>query len=471
MILASWPFAAFVLVVLGAYFLLPRRGQLWLLLAASYLFYGTFSWQFPLGLLALTLANHWCARRLWSGAAKRWLWLGIGANLLVLAVLKYTGFFLQDVLLVLGLAPEEATGKVVRLVLPLGLSYRVLENISFLVDASRKQLQEFPGRLEHALYVAWFPKLVSGPIERGKAFLGQLSRPAIIDNETIARAMSLILIGLLRKIVLADTIRGLLPPDLWVKPPEDAGPVLLFLLLASVFVVYNDFAGYTDMVRGVSALFGIELSRNFAAPFFARNFSELWLRWHMSLSLWLRDYVYLPVSRALLRRTSGPNSPLNLIVPPIAAMMVSAVWHDAAWHMLAWGLLWGVFLILGRLPTLWRPIVAPDRQPGWRQALGMVGVAGMLTASNLLFQMDLAAAGRFLGLLFSPGSWTTAQTSVLLLILVSLGIDGFQHRSGNETAFVRWPLVVRSLALAIVILALFLATRARTPEPFIYQFF
>ena len=225
------------------------------------------------------------------------------------------------------------------------------------------------------------------------------------------------------------------------------------------------------LVRGVSGLFGIELSRNFAAPFFARNFSELWSRWHMSLSSWLRDYVYLPVSRALLRRSSRPNTVLNLVVPPLAAMVVSALWHQAAWHILAWGLLWGAFLVAGRIPTLWRPVVPPDRQSLARQVAGALGVTLMLTASNVLFRMDFPEARIFLRGALRPASWNSSLTFAALFILASLAIDWLQHRSGDETAFRRWPLWWRSLALAVAMLAILLASASGDTAPFIYQYF
>jgi D-alanyl-lipoteichoic acid acyltransferase DltB (MBOAT superfamily) len=469
--ITSWPFAGFVLAVLALHFALPRRAQLWLLLAASLAFYGTWSWQFPVGLVALIALNHGIARRLWEGRGQPWLWAGIGLNVLALGLLKYAGDFLPALIRALGQGSGRESVTFVQLVLPIGFSYRVLENISFLVDASRRQLAEFPSWPDYALYSAWFPKLVSGPIERGRAFLAQLPRGRVIDNDAIARAVTLILLGLVRKLVLADSIRGLIPEGQFVTPADHAGWPALLWLLADVFVVYNDFAGYTDIVRGVSALFGIELSRNFAAPFFARNFSELWMRWHMSLSSWLRDYVYMPVSRALLRRSARSNTALNLVVPPLAAMVVSALWHQVAWHMLAWGLLWGVFLLAGRIPTLWGPVVPPDRQPLLRQVAGALGVVVMLTASNILFQMELPVAGQFLSSAFLPGEWSGSLTIAGFFVLASLGIDWIQHRSGDETVFRRWPLWGRSLALAVAILALFLTTISGEAAPFIYQYF
>jgi len=316
--------------------------------------YGTWSWQFPVGLLALIAMNHWIARRLWEGGGRPWLWTGIGLNVLALGLLKYSGVFLPAVVRALGAGSGAASVTFVQLVLPIGFSYRVLENISFLVDASRRQLTEFRGGPTTPSTPPGSPSSCPGRSSGAGVSGAASARPRDRQRRRRAR-VTLILLGLVRKLVIADSIRGLIPEGQFATPAQAAGAQALLWLLADVFVVYNDFAGYTDIVRGVSTLFGIELSRNFAAPFFSRNFSELWMRWHASLSSWLRDYVYLPVSRALLRRSARPNTPLNLVVPPLAAMVVSALWHQVAWHMLAWGLLWGVFLFAGRIPTLWRP--------------------------------------------------------------------------------------------------------------------
>ncbi len=468
MLITSLSFAALVLGALAVFYLLPRPAQLVLLLAASSAFYATWSWTFPFALLALTAVNFLIGRRLWDAPSRPLLAAGIALNVASLASLKYSSGFVTALLHTAGaLGPHQ----MLQLLLPVGFSYRVLENISFLVDSSRRQFDAFPRFLDYALYLAWFPKLLSGPIERGKAFFAQLARPVVVDNAVLSRAGTLIATGMARKLLLADSLRALLPVTLFTDPPPRGGIALVFWLLADVFVIYNDFAGYTDMARGTSLLFGIELPRNFAQPFFARNFSELWMRWHISLSMWLRDYVYLPLSRALLRRSSGAKSAAALILPPLAAMLVSALWHQVNWHTLAWGALWGIFLFLGRLPSLWRPVVPPDRWPRWRQALGALGVLAMLTGSNLLFEMNFKVAGEFLRAATAPARWLPGMVPAILLILASLALDWIQSRTGDETAFRGWPVWARSALLAAVLLAVFVTTRLSVPEPFIYQGF
>lgn len=471
MAITSWPFSVFVLVTLALYFVLPRRGQMALLLAASYVFYASWSWHFPLVLLGLTAANHGIARRLGSAPSKSWLAVGIGLNVAALGLLKYAGFLVPEVLRFAGTSPGDGLSRVLEILLPVGLSYRVLENVSYLLDVSRGQVGRLPGWLEYSLYVAYFPKLLSGPIERGRAFLAQLAKDRKVDNDVLARAGTLIAVGALRKLVIADSLRGVMPPGLFVRPLEYAGVSLLPWLLVDVFVVYNDFAGYTDMIRGVSLLFGLDLSRNFSWPLFARNFSELWTRWHISLSQWLRDYVYMPLSRALLRRGVRPGAPANLIVPPLAAMLVSAVWHGASLHLLLWGCAWGLFLVVGRIQSLWRPVVPPDRQSPLRRLVGVARVWLLLASSTALFEMSLPVAGDFFRAAFAGTGTTWSILPALPFMAVSLAVDAVQLRSNDETVFRRWPLWARSLALAAVILLVFLATRFKAAEPFIYQGF
>lgn len=459
MILTSWSFAALVAAAAAAYFVAPRRAQTWVLLVASYAFYATWSWHAPLVLLAATGVNWEIGRRIWERRGGPLVTIGIVLNVVALLLLKYGG------------PPPGELPLALSVLLPVGFSYRVLENVAFLVDASRRQLDAYPRFPDFALFTAYFPKLLSGPIERGRAFLGQLARDRVVDNDRASRGVTLIAVGVFRKLVLADGIRALMPPTLFSSPSESAGLQIALWLLADVFVIYNDFAGYTGIARGVSALFGFELSRNFAAPFFSRNFSELWMRWHMSLSFWLRDYVYMPLSRALLRRDVPPNGIANLLLPPLAAMLVSAFWHGLAWNLLAWGTLWGLFLILARLPSLWGPVVPPDRRSRGRQLLGMTSVWLMLAASTVLFQADLRTAGEILASIVAPGRITLGLLQAGVLMGVSLAIDFVEHRAQDETVYRTWPLVARSGALAFVILAVFLATRFDVPEPFIYQNF
>lgn len=471
MSITSLQFAGFLILVLGAYYLLPRRWQNYLLLLASYGFYASWSWHFPVVLLLATVLTYLLARRLLARPGRGCLWAGIGLNILILVVFKYADFYLPNLLHLIGVGAGTPLAGVLAIALPVGFSYRVLENISFLVDAYRGEVAPLPGPVEFALYTAYFPKLLSGPIERGRTFIGQLTQGRLVDNEMLSRGFTLIVVGAVRKLVIADTIRRLMPAGVFTTPLEYPASELAFWLIAEVFVIYNDFAGYIDIIRGISRLFGIELSRNFSAPFFSRNFTELWMRWHMTLSFWLRDYVYMPITRAVLRRSANPVTFNTVVVPPLAAMIVSALWHQAAWHMLVWGLLWGIFLILGRLPGMWRTVTPADRLPLRHQFLGMMRVIVMLAFSTIPFVMDLATSADFCRGLLRWNQWTMPNLAASVLVGFSLAIDGFQHRCKDEAVFHRWPILWRSAVLAGALIAIFLATRFKIAEPFIYQGF
>ena len=217
--------------------------------------------------------------------------------------------------------------------------------------------------------MAYFPKLLSGPIERARTFLPKLAAQRIVDNDVLARSFALIVIGVVRKVVFADTLFTMLPARLWKEPERFSSPELIVYLIVYAFALYNDFAGYTGVVRGVSGLFGIELAPNFNIPYFSRNLSEFWNRWHITLSQWLRDYIYFPTSRALLRRNPSLTNVPNIFLPPLLTMLASGLWHGTGWGMLLWGALHGVYLIVERLLSLWRPAGPPHLQPRWRQGL------------------------------------------------------------------------------------------------------
>jgi hypothetical protein len=181
-----------------------------------------------------------------------------------------------------------------KFILPVGLAYYTLQNISYLVDVRHKQIAASVDFIDFALYLAYFPKLLSGPIERARTFLPQLANPRRVDNETLARSFTLIIVGLLRKLLIASLFSGILFWNAFETPALYTAPELIGWIVIYGLFLYNDFAGYTSIVRGISGLFGIQLSHNFKQPYFARNLTEFWNNWHISLSHWLRDYIFFP---------------------------------------------------------------------------------------------------------------------------------------------------------------------------------
>jgi len=336
------------------------------------------------------------------------------------------------------------------------LSFYLLQAIAYLVEVSRGQLDARRNLIDFMLYLAWFPKLTAGPIERPSRFLKELAVARGFDGERFARGLALILIGLVRKLVVADTLFAAIPPRVLSDPASYAAPSLAAWLLLYVFAVYNDFAGYSAIARGVSRLFGIELTRNFAVPLLARNWGELWVRWHITLSSWLRDHVYFPLSRALVKRDPRRGNLLNLVLPPLVTMVASGLWHGATWNLLLWGLLIGAFQVVERLSSLRRPVRPPGERPLWQQASQRVLMVVSILFAAALFLMDVPTALTAWKTLADPANWAQPLEPglrVALILLPALWIDWLQHSSGDELVFLAWARPVRAALVAVAVLA------------------
>lgn len=476
MTITSLHFVLFTALSLGVYYLLPQRPQnLWLLFV-SYVFIVSWDWTFAAVLGIVTAINFFLALRLRINDQSRrgLLLLGIGFNVLTLILFRAADFFLPELVAALTSLGVSTQVGGLHILVPLGLSYYTLQIISYLVDVYRGQTQAESDFANFALYLAYFPKLLAGPIERARTFLSKLAQPRVVDNRMIAQSAMLIFVGLVRKLVIADTLTASLIPDVFELPAKYSPPELVFWLVIYAFALYNDFAGYTDIARGISGFFGIELSANFRAPYFSRNFTEFWQRWHITLSEWLRDYVYYPISRALSRSRSRYRRIANLVVPPLITMFVSGIWHGFSLNMLLWGGLHGSYLIVERIPALWRPMVANQDRPLWRKWLGMVVVFSLVILAWGPFRWELPAAFQLWAALLN---WSNIAIRyrrmflVLPLLVVSLVLDFIQYRSQDEFVFLKWSPLAKAACMAIVLFLIFILTAGDFEQPFVYQAF
>jgi len=229
---------------------------------------------------------------------------------------------------------------------------------------------------------------------------------------------------------------------------------LIGWLIIYAFALYNDFAGYTSIVRGISGLFGIGLSPNFSTPYFSRSFTEFWKRWHITLSEWLRDYIYFPLSRALIRRNSNRYNLVNLIVPPMGTMLVSGLWHGANPQMLLWGGMHGLYLTLEQILSLRRSRIPPGNQPIWRQVLAMLIVFFFVILAWVPFGWGVPTAFEFWGALLD---WSSSSIRIRRLfiaapfVLISLVIDYLQYHSQDEFVFLKWPRLAQAACIAMIL--------------------
>jgi D-alanyl-lipoteichoic acid acyltransferase DltB (MBOAT superfamily) len=266
----------------------------------------------------------------------------------------------------------------------------------------------------------------------------------------------------------------MIPPDVFAAPSFFSALDLWGWLIVYGFALYNDFAGYTSIVRGVSGLFGIELAQNFLQPYFARNFGEFWNRWHMTLSAWLRDYIYFPTLRSLLRRNRSRTSLVNIVVPPIVTMLVSGLWHGLSLNMLVWGGLHGLYLVGERLLALRGPVVPPDQQPRWRQWFGMGVVFVLVMWAWVPFRLEMPLALQYWQGMLTFGEFGMQYRRLVFAggyILIAVLLDLLQYRYRDEVLFLRWPRPAQGFLLATVIFLILILSVGSVTTPFVYQGF
>jgi D-alanyl-lipoteichoic acid acyltransferase DltB (MBOAT superfamily) len=340
MLFNSLSFAVFLSIVLSGYYLLTRKAQNLWLLAASCVFYGWWDSRFLLLLATSTLIDFLCARRMalldHARLRKRYLLISVISNLGILGFFKYYGFFISSTKAALETIGWRLPLPILRIVLPVGISFYTFQAISYTVDVYRRVIPACRDFVAFALSVCYFPHLVAGPIQRTSYLLPQLEADRSVRWLQLREGGCLILYGLFKKVGVADAVA----PQVGLRftnPQMYGWADLLFALYLFAVQIYCDFSGYSDIARGTSKLFGIELMLNFDHPYFSRSITEFWRRWHISLSTWLREYLYIPLggNRNGVRKTYR-----NLMI----TMLLGGLWHGASWSFVVWGALHGAYL-------------------------------------------------------------------------------------------------------------------------------
>jgi alginate O-acetyltransferase complex protein AlgI len=345
MVFNSLVFLVFLTIVLTIYYQLKHRAQNVLLVIASYVFYGWWDWRFLGLLLFSTFFDYWCALRLEAGSdprKRKWfLAFSMAMNLGVIGLFKYFNFFADSFAEVLQTFGMQADLPTLHVILPVGISFYTFLSMSYTIDVYRRELKATRNPLDFMLYVSFFPHLVAGPIVRAKDLLPQCQQPRTIQREQVIDGVWLCLVGYLKKIVIADRLAPFVD---WGfssghAPYPDATSWLV--LYAFAFQVYGDFSGYSDIARGLAKLMGFELVHNFKAPYLVSNPAAFWKNWHISLSVWLRDYLYIPLGG---NRLGGLKTIRNLMI----TMVLGGLWHGAGIAFLAWGFYHGLLLVIHR---------------------------------------------------------------------------------------------------------------------------
>ncbi len=347
MLFNTLPFLAFFSAVLCLYWLLPPRAQKPVLLVASYFFYAYWDWRFLFLIIFVTVVNFYLTRGISEAEnlkKRNLLILTVTFNLFVLGIFKYLNFFASSVNSLekaIGFKPSFSLSHII---LPLGISFFTFKAISYAVDVYKRELVPTNSIVELGIFLSYFPYMISGPIMSAKIMLPQLKeRSARLSSERVSSALLLIALGFFRKTVIGDFAAPLVSRVFGSNTSFD-WKTLTIGVFAFSLQIYGDFAGYSDMARGISRLLGIELIRNFQEPYLSRNITEFWRHWHISLSSWFKRYLYIPLGG---NRVGYGRTLVNLIF----VMTVAGLWHGAAWTFLLWGLVQGILLVGHKLFT------------------------------------------------------------------------------------------------------------------------
>jgi alginate O-acetyltransferase complex protein AlgI len=453
-------FAIFFPIVLALSWALMPKPHLWkpFILAASYLFYASAGWRFIFLLAGVTVLNQAAAvllTRTEDERRRRGIVAGaVALDLGALAVFKYYSFFAQQWADVASNVGVGATLPLLTIALPVGISFFTFQAISYVVDVKRRQVEP-ASTVDFAVYLSFFPHLVAGPIVRAREFLPQLKRPRDPNRVAVGSGLSLIALGLVKKVVIADFLARALVDRVFALPQAYVAPDVLLAAYGYTAQIYCDFSGYTDMAIGLALLLGFVFPQNFRSPYRATGFRDFWRRWHMTLSRFLRDDLYIPLGG---NRRGRLLTYRNLLV----TMVLAGLWHGAAWTFVLWGAFHGLGLVCehalgGRI-----------RVPGW---LRWLVTFHLIVFSWVLFRaQSLTDVGRFFSRLAVPGHATLWSAPVLAAITVVVGLQLLPARPLEvfQARIEALQPVLLGVGLAVVVAFAGATVPSQGVPPFIY---
>jgi len=457
-------FAVFFVVVLTANWLLMHNRTWWKvgMLAASYVFYGAWDWRFVF-LIVLSTAGNQVAVAAMSGPVddrrrKRIVVAAVVGNLGVLAWFKYYGFFVSSLINLFAAIGVDLPLPLLQITLPVGISFFTFQALSYVLDVYWRR-QDPASPIDFAVYLAFFPQLVAGPIVRATEFLPQLRRPRDPRRVPAAEAFLLIAGGLFKKVVVATLLGTEIVDPVFANPGAHSALEVLVGIYAYAVQIYSDFSGYTDIAIGVALLMGFRFPQNFDRPYAAVSLQEFWRRWHMTLSRWLRDYLYIPLGGS---RGSEAATYRNLML----TMVLGGLWHGAAWTFVVWGTLHGGWLALER----WHRRRGPEPGPPANPWLGRLVTFHVVCLGWVFFRADsFDTAWQVLGRLADWGAAPLVTPTVLALVIGGIGVQYIPTRTRLRIRAGFGRLGVAGMATALTLFLVVLdAVGPEGVAPFIY---
>jgi alginate O-acetyltransferase complex protein AlgI len=434
MLFNSLEFAFFLPIVFILYWFITNHSlklQNSLLLASSYLFYGWWDYRFLFLLMFSTFLDYFTGLQMEQSKnekkKKLWFWLSITVNLGFLAFFKYYNFFIEsfiDLLSSFGIKPQIWT---LQIILPVGISFYTFHGMSYVIDIYKGRIKATRNIIDYGVFVSFFPLLVAGPIERATHLLPQIQQKRKFDYALAVDGLRQILWGLFKKMVIADNC-AVYANEVFNNYQNQSGSTLL---LGSIFFsiqIYGDFSGYSDIALGVAKLFGMELLRNFAFPYFSRDIAEFWRKWHMSLSSWFRDYVYIPLG-------GSKGTAIVRLRNTFIIFLLSGFWHGANWTFIAWGFINALYfipLLLWDRNRMHTNIVSEGKTyPSFKEFIQIVSTFGLITLAWIFFRSSsVTAAFKYIKGIFNKTLFSIPSIHplpLLIIIFLFILVEWFQR--------------------------------------------
>ena len=467
MLFNSLQFAVFLPIVFLLYWLVfdrllgrSKRQLMWqnaFVVIASYVFYGWWDWRFLL-LIAFTSLCSWGSGILIGNnrgnkKSKRWMWANILLNLGILGLFKYYDFFVTEFAQLFHLSTE---GLLLKVILPVGISFYTFQALSYSIDVYRGKIEPTKDVVAFFAFISFFPQLVAGPIERATNLLPQFQKKREFDYDTAADGMRQILWGLFKKVVVADNC-AVYVNQVFANSGSHSGSTLLLAAVFFTFQIYGDFSGYSDIAIGTAKLFGIRLMRNFNVPYFSRDIAEFWRRWHISLTTWFRDYVYIPLGGSRVSKA-------KVIRNTFVIFLVSGFWHGANWTFIVWGayhaLLFLPLILTGKNRKYTNQIAEGRYLPTLKEAGQMLLTFILAVFGWIIFRSESIGQAWevILGImnssLFTAPMMVVGLKKIVFVILVLLLVEWLTRSKEHGLAIGNLPLWLRIASCYVLVLVI-----------------
>jgi len=467
MLFNSIDFAIFLPIVFVIYWLFKDylKIQNFIIVIASYLFYGWWDWRFLSLIFFSSIVDYLVSLKLKreDNQVKRkvLLWVSIGINLGFLGFFKYYNFFLDNFISAFSFFGKEISINSLNIILPVGISFYTFQTLSYSIDVYKRKLEPTKDFIAFSAFVSFFPQLVAGPIERATHLLPQFYKKRTFDYQLAVDGLRQILWGLFKKIVIADNCAEF-ANIIFNNSSDYSGSTLVIGAIFFTFQIYGDFSGYSDIAIGTARLFGFDLMKNFAFPYFSRDIAEFWRRWHISLSTWFRDYLYIPLG-------GSKGGTLNKVKNTFIIFIVSGFWHGANWTFIVWGALNAIYflplLLLGKNRKNMEVVAFNKLLPNFNEIL-KIGTTFMLTVFAWIFfrAENISHAFNYISTIFSKSLFTIPRFGnsnlalpivILTIVFVMIEWVGREHQFALAKLGLQWKKPFRLIFYYSLIFAIF----------------